>query len=154
MIIDRTYSDVERAKEILKKLKSLEPISEEEYNILERGTVTYNTLNRIESKQREIAEKLLQWHYLKRPIENKIWTEKNIFSINDLERIVNNTINLRESFFVINDNIPNPQKTYFYIEFNSIEKILYEIYELILVTPQSFKYSGTFNSGQYYILPQ
>lgn len=153
MIVDRTYSDVERSKEILKKLKSLQSVSEKEYDILERGTVTYNTLNRIENKQKELAEILKQWTYLIVPITNKSWTKNDIFNETDLERLANNTIALREAFYVIDKSHPNPKAKYTYQDINAMEKILDEIDRLVAVTKTSFRRSNTFELGQNFVLP-
>lgn len=47
----RTNKDIERARDVLKKLKAGSPISAEDAEILERGTLTCATLNQIESKR-------------------------------------------------------------------------------------------------------
>jgi hypothetical protein len=71
------------------------------------------------------------------------------FTMLDLERLVNNTIMLRESFYVINQNQQNPEAEYTYIEFNAIEKILYEISLLIENLINGGKRCGAFYSGAF-----
>ena len=56
MIFDRTQNDVDAAISLRnKKVKGFESLTSEEINTLERGTITINTLNRIENKQMELA---------------------------------------------------------------------------------------------------
>lgn len=153
MIFDRTFEDISKVKQLLKKLKTFATLSQSEVESLERGTITYNTLNRIESKQKELAEILEQWTYLIVPITNKSWAKTDIFNELDLERLANNTIALREAFYVIDKAQPNPKAKYTYQDINALEKILDEIDRLIAVTKASFKKSNTFESGQDYILP-
>ena len=64
MIFDRTAADVEEAIRIRKeKVQKMQDLTEEEINILERGTLTINTLNRIEEKQEELKNLFEQDFY-------------------------------------------------------------------------------------------
>jgi hypothetical protein len=153
MIFDRTFEDIGKVKQILKKLKEFANLTQADVETLERGTITYNTLNRIENKQKELAEILEQWTYLIVPISNKSWTKNDIFNQADLERLANNTIVLREAFYVIDKTQPNPKARYDYQDINAMEKILDEIDRLVEVTKTSFKRSNTFESGQNFVLP-
>ena len=59
MIFDRTASDVDAAIKIRdEKVKSYQELTEEDVDILERGFITLNTINRIEEKQSELKSLL------------------------------------------------------------------------------------------------
>ena len=52
MIFDRTQNDVDTAIRLRReKVQTFQELTESEIVILEKGTLTINTLNRIESKQ-------------------------------------------------------------------------------------------------------
>jgi hypothetical protein len=152
MIFDRTFEDIGKVKQILKKLKDFAKLTQSDIETLERGTITYNTLNRIENKQKELAEILEQWTYLVVPITNKSWTKEDIFNESELKRLADNTVVLREAFYVIDKAQPNPKAKYTYQDINAMEKILDEIDRLIAFTKASFKRSNTFQSGQDFVL--
>lgn len=152
MIYDRTINDVAQAERIFKeKVLSLAVLSDDEKQILERGRVTAETLNRIEENQKEIADILKKWHYINVELETKKWSSE-IFFDEDLTRLVKNTILLRDAFYTINE-IRQPEPLFHFEEFNKIEQILFEIGELIKNAEKSFKYSGTFFVNQSIILP-
>jgi hypothetical protein len=148
---DRTFLDVEKAKEILSKMKQFADLTLQEIETLEKGTITYNTLNRIEDKQRKVADALNELKYLDEKIITRNWTVDDIFDESDLQRIVNNTIVLRNSFTVIDKNQANPKAEYLFTEINAIEKILSEIDTLI--ERLKFSKSGTFYANSRNILP-
>ena len=90
MIFDRTQNDVDAAISLRnKKVKEFEDLTSEEINTLERGTITINTLNRIENKQAEISE-LFSHLSINVEIENKNWEEKQILNQAAFQRILDN----------------------------------------------------------------
>lgn len=148
MIFDRTKEDVEAAEQIFnEKVKKFIPLSEDEENQMERGRLTTSTLNRIELKQAEIKYWLKELQYLKKDLINKQWNDGFFFK-EDLQRLVENTKELRTAFYVSDNSIENPVAIFRYDEFNKIEKILFELAENIDNAKFSFKLSGTFNSNQ------
>lgn len=154
MIYNRTFADINNVKQILKKIKQFVTLTESEKQTLERGTFTINTMNRIETAQEMICEKLVEWNYLNKPIYNKTnWTESDIFTKSDLERIVNNTIVLRNAFDVIAQTIANPTAKYSYEDVNAMEQILEELQKMLDIVQKTFQISGTFYSGQRNLLP-
>ena len=56
MIFDRTQEDIEKAYELRSKLQNGDSLTESEMTLLERGTLTINTLNRIEEKIIQLIE--------------------------------------------------------------------------------------------------
>lgn len=147
MIFDRTQNDVDTAIILRReKVQRFQELSDEETAILERGTLTVNTLNRIENKQTEIAELLSQ---LSRnvEIENKNWEETQIFNRAEFQRILDN-LNVLVKNFSVYSNTPNvPQISYHFEDINAIEKILFDLEELYNKALKSFIYCGTTHCG-------
>ena len=147
MIFDRTQEDIDTAIILRReKVQTFQELSDEETAILERGTLTVNTLNRIENKQTEIAELLSQ---LSRnvEIENKNWEETQIFNRAEFQRILDN-LNVLVKNFSVYSNTPNvPQISYHFEDINAIEKILFDLEELYNEALKSFIYCGTTHCG-------
>ena len=147
MIFDRTQNDVDAAISLRnKKVKGFESLTSEEISTLERGTITINTLNRIENKQTEIAELLSQLS-INVEIENKNWEEKQIFNQAEFQRILDN-LNVLVKSFCVYSNTPNiPKISYHFEDITAIEKILFDLEELYNKALKSFLYCGTAHCG-------
>jgi uncharacterized membrane protein YgaE (UPF0421/DUF939 family) len=149
MIYDRTVADVNLALEIIsKKVKQFVQLTDKDVQTLERGTITINTLNRIESKQNELRSLFNDLGYWNTDIQNKTWTFNDIFSITDFERILRNTDILREAFYVYSSTPSTPQSRYHYEVINSIEKILYDLEQMIDDMKSKYRECGTFQCGE------
>lgn len=153
MIFDRVVSDIQKSIEILKKLKSGTNLTTNEKNTLEKGTLTVNTLNRIENKQAELSDILYQWRYLKEPLETKTWVQTDFFKASDMNRFVYNTNILRDSFFLSNSAIPYPTTEYTITAFNAIEETLQNVSDLVDNTSRLFQMSGAVTAGQSVLFP-
>ena len=147
MIFDRTQEDVNAAISLRnQKVKVFEGLTSEEINTLERGTITINTLNRIENKQVEIAELFSQLSINVR-IENKSWTETQIFNKVEFQRILDN-LNVLVKSFCVYSNTPNiPKISYYFEDINAIEKILFDLEELYNKALKSFVSGGITYGG-------
>ena len=147
MIFDRTQEDINAAISLRnQKVKEFEILTSEEINTLERGTITINTLNRIENKQIEIAELFSQLS-INVDIENKNWEETQIFNQSEFQRILDNLNELVKSFYVYS-NTPNvPKISYHFEDINAIEKILFDLEDLYNKLLKSFVYCGTLYCG-------
>ena len=65
MIFDRTQNDVDTAILIRsEKVQNFETLTESEIATLEKGTLTINTLNRIENKQSELKNLVFRFFFL------------------------------------------------------------------------------------------
>lgn len=149
MIYDRTVADVNLALEIIsKKVKQFVQLTDKDVQTLERGTITINTLNRIESKQNELRSLFNDLGYWNTDIQIKTWTFNDIFSITDFERILRNTDILREAFYVYSSTPSTPQSRYHYEVINSIEKILYDLEQMIDDMKSKYRECGTFQCGE------
>lgn len=149
MIFDRTQSDVDTAI-ILRdtKVKGFQELTESEIAILEKGTITYNTINRIETKQEELKNLFNDMGYWNTPITNKTWGENDIFNADEFHRILDNTNVLRQAFFVYNNTPDTPPISYHYNDINALEKILYDLDVMINDVKSHYRECGTFESGE------
>ena len=149
MIFDRTQNDVDTAILIRNtKVKKFEALTESDINYLERGTITINTLNRIESKQHELKNLFNEMGYWNTPITNKVWGENDIFNVDDFQRILDNTNVLRNAFFVYKDTPNTPPISYHWQDINALEKILYDLDVMINDVKSNYRECGTFESGE------
>ena len=148
MITDRTQLDVTKAKSIIEeKVKKFIELTSAEEKTLERGTVTINTINRIEDKQAEIQEILNDMGYWNVSIFNKKWNFGDVFRQSDLDRIIENNSMLRNAFYALKDSPVNAIGKYHYSEFNSLERILLDIFTNIEYTISRYRRCGNFNCG-------
>ena len=158
MIFDRTQNDVDTAIRLRnEKVKfapiTMQPINPEELTeseiaILEKGTITYNTLNRIEDKQDELKNLFNEMGYWNTPTTNKVWGENDIFNVDEFQRILDNTNVLRNAFFVYKDTPNTPPISYHYNDINALEKILYDLDVMINDVKSHYKECGNFESGE------
>ena len=147
MIFDRSQEDIDTAIRLRnEKVKEFETLTSEEINTLERGTITINTLNRIENKQTELANLFSQLS-INVNIKNKNWEQTQIFNETEFQRILDNLNELVKSFYVYS-NTPNvPKISYHFEDINAIEKILFDLEELHNKALKSFVYCGTLYCG-------
>ena len=158
MIFDRTQNDVDTAKFLIKEKVEFDPstmkpinieeLTQDELEILKKGTFNYTDLNRIESKQEELKYLLNSLGYWNVNIENKQWTETEVFKIVDFERIINNTNVLHSSFYVYSNTPKIPSASYYWENINNLEKILHDLNMMIEYIQLHFKECGTFESGE------
>lgn len=149
MIYDRTQADVAEAIAIReKKVKNFEELTEADVTALERGFVTVNTLNRIETAQDTLKGLLNGMGYYNIPIVNKTWEKEQVFAQSDLERIIANLNVLRNAFFVYSDTPVTPMAKYHYSNFNDIEKIIYDLDVMINDVKSHYKECGAFECGE------
>ena len=149
MIFDRTQNDVDTAIRLRReKVQTFQELTESEIATLEKGTITYNTLNRIESKQEELKNLFNDMGYWNTPITNKVWGENNIFNVDEFQRIIDNTNVLRNAFFVYKDTPNTPPISYHYNDINALEKILYDLDVMIYDVKSYYRECGTFESGE------
>lgn len=158
MIFNRTQNDVDTAIRLRNEKVKFDPITmqpinpealtESEIATLEKGTITYNTLNRIETKQEELKNLFNDMGYWDTPITTKIWSENNIFDVNEFKRILNNTNILRQAFFVSKNTPDTPPISYHWQDINALEKILNDLDVMINNVKSLYKECGTFESGE------
>ena len=158
MIFDRTQNDVDTAIRLRNEKVKFDPITmqpinpeeltESEIATLEKGTITYNTLNRIENKQEELKNLFNDMGYWNTPIINKVWSENDIFNVNEFQRILDNTNVLKNAFFVYSYTPNTPPISYHYNDINALEKILYDLDVMINDVKSHYRECGTFECGE------
>lgn len=149
MIFNRTQNDVDTAILLRReKVQAFQELTEHEIATLEKGTLTINTLNRIESKQDELKNLFNDMGYWNTPITNKVWGENDIFNVVDFQRIIDNTNVLRNAFFVYMDTPKTPNVSYYWQDINALEKILYDLDVMINDVKSHYRECGTFESGE------
>ena len=149
MIFDRTQNDVDTAIRLRReKVQTFQELTESEIATLEKGTLTINTLNRIENKQDELKNLFNDMGYWNTPIKNKVWGEKDIFNVDEFQRIIDNMNILREAFFVYKATPNTPPISYHWQDINALEKILYDLDVMINDVKSHYRECGTFECGE------
>ena len=150
MIFDRTQNDVDTAIRLRDtKVKNFEALTESEIATLEKGTLTINTLNRIESKQEELKNLFNDMGYWNTPISTRQWAYGDIFVGTQFDRILNNLEILIKAFFIYKDTPNVPDNNYRkYQTINDVEKIIYDLDVMINNVKSHYRECGTFYCGE------
>lgn len=149
MIFDRTQNDVDTAIRLrAEKVQKFQELTESDINILERGTITIHTLNRIENKQEMLKGLFNAIGYWNTPTINKTWDYMQIFNADEFQRIIDNTDILKQAFFVYKGTPNTPPVSYHYNDINAIEKILFDLDVMINDVKSRYKRCGTFRCGE------
>lgn len=148
MVFDRTAEDVELSKKIIdEKIKKRIDLTEDDLYILSRGSMTIETLNRIENKQNELKNFFNSIGYWNVQIKNKHWSHDEIFDISSFKRILENTETLKKSFFTFNSTPKTPTAKYHFSNLNDLEKILYDLEEMVMDVRSNYRECGNFYCG-------
>lgn len=138
LIFDRTSADVEYARN--------NPSAQEWL----KGCYNYIDLNRVEEWCKYLSDLLNSYGYVNL-IEGKTdWKVNDIQTVEQMERYLKNVKILIETFAIKKDtpNLPETMNKLTYSQANDIEKILYDINELIQKMEAMFRYSNTFYSSE------
>lgn len=158
MIFDRNQEDVNAAIRIINekvrlnpvtmKPENLEPLTEAEIETLERGTLTLNTLNRIEMNQDALKRIFNKMGYWDVSITTNQWERTQVFDKTELERLFENTQILKKGFFVYNNTPVLLPALYHWENINSLEKILYDLEFMANDVVNNYKECGNFECGE------
>lgn len=149
MEFKRTQQDVDTAIKIRRdKVQTFQELTQSDIATLEKGTLTYNTLNRIEAAQEELKNIFNEIGYWNTQITNKMWDGTQLFKEDDFQRIIDNTNVLRDAFFVSKDTPQTPPVSYYFEDLNSLEKILYDLDVMINDVKSNYRICGTFECGE------
>lgn len=150
MVIDRTIEDVISAKKIIEeKVKNFLELSAEDLEVLERGTFSVSTINRIEEKQKELYDFFTSSLYLGGDVNTRNWEEnQEIFKQADMERIVKNNETLRDMFFVYSSTPKEANASYTYENLNNIERLLFDLDRMYNFMWDNLKECDTFYCGE------
>nr|DAU38560.1 MAG TPA: hypothetical protein [Caudoviricetes sp.] len=160
LIYDRTESDETASAAIRKSYQTLgnwSGLTDAERAQLERGTLTYNTLNRVESAVKTLAATLTSAGY---PVEvtpvlkgskaeDREWQEGDIVRRAQWSTYLDNVQRLRDAYYTLAETgeLPKPEDKLGYVGANNIEKVLADIDLLIDCMKSSYRRCGTFRAG-------
>lgn len=160
LIYDRTESDETASAAIRKSYQTLgnwSGLTDAERAQLERGTLTYNTLNRVESAVKTLAAALTSAGY---PVEitpvlkgskaeDREWQEGDIVRRAQWTTFLDNVQKLRDAYYTLAETgqLPKPEDKLGYVGANTIEKVLTDIDLLIDCMKSSYRRCGTFRAG-------
>ena len=149
MIYDRTQEDIENARRIIaEKVQKFYELSDDELEILERGSVTIDTLNRISQKQDELLNLFRSLGYYGEKFMPLKWNIGDIFNENDLINLINRNEILRLIFYTYSDTPSRAASEYTYTAFNDIEKLLFDLGNMYEFVVENIKECDTFDSGE------
>ena len=149
MVFDRTQKDVDDSIIIInEKVQKGLSLSEDEIATLERGTITINTLNRIEEKQAYLKSLFDSQAYYTKPIINHIWNYENIFSEFHFDELIKDTYILRDAFFDYTDTPKKLFVEYKYENINNLEKILFDLQRMMAFVMANYRECDTFYCGE------
>lgn len=135
LIYDRTQADVTYA------------LNNPDSSSFLKGAYNYTDLNRIETWCEYIKNQLNTYNYFVNIVTKTDWTMEDFPTKYELKRIRDNVELLKESFMAFT-KVPDNLEKMTYEKANDLEKVLYEINNLIRNMIASFLYSGTFYSGE------
>lgn len=149
MIYDRTQEDVDKAKDLIENyVKQFIELTEEQENQLERGTLTINTLYRIEKQIEYLKEQFTGLSYCCEDITIKTdWSQEDVFFKSDYERILHNVDVLKECFFYFSYTPDTPDVSFYFSDINNIEKILSDLEDYINVIKDNYRRCGDYYCG-------
>lgn len=148
MIFDRTEQDVREARDIRdSKLLKGEPLTNDDIIVLEKGMFTFQTINRIERKQSEVALLMNGLGYVGFGIESKQWQLGDIFTSDDFDRIIKNLDILKNAFMIYSITPQTPLAKYHFENINDIEKILFDLETMVEDVKSNYRYCGEYECG-------
>lgn len=149
MIFDRNSNDVIRSLELRKKIQKGYDLTEEETEEIERGTLTINTLNRIEDKISELKNILDDMDYKSENLTSYRWNFGDFFLQKDFERILDSIKKLKNSFFVYQYTPDIPGLNYRHFQnINDVEKIIFDISQMIDDVLNNYRECGNTECGE------
>ena len=163
LIYDRTESDETASAAIRKSYQTLgnwSGLTDAERAQLERGTLTYNTLNRVESAVKTLAAALTSAGY---PVEvtpvlkgskseDREWQEGDVLYRPQWTTYIDNVQKLRDAYYTLAETgeLPAPGDKLKYTGANTIEKVLADIDLLLDGMKSIYRRAGTFTAGGSY----
>ena len=163
LIYDRAESDETASAAIRKSYQTLgnwSGLTDAERAQLERGTLTYNTLNRVESAVKPLAAALTSAGY---PVEvtpvlkgskseDREWQEGDVLYRPQWTTYIDNVQKLRDAYYTLAETgeLPAPGDKLKYTGANTIEKVLADIDLLLDGMKSIYRRAGTFTAGGSY----
>lgn len=149
MIVDRTKSDIDAALLARAKLQNGEELSESDFVSLERGTLTIETINRIESKIKEIVLVInSMWYWNTGTIQEKTWSYSDYFKQEDFDKILYNIVKIKDAFLQKNSTPKVFGRNYRdYNVINDVETLLADSEYIIGDIRENYVFCGEVECG-------
>lgn len=154
----RTKADVDRVWYLNNKiaedgLPSLTPAEQAEWLSGMLGALNYFDLNRIEIDTAWLAKRLLNYGYSTGVEDIKTdWTMPDMTYTAELERVRVNIQRLIDGYHAQAAQLPVDLQEPGWQDINTVERILYEMREMIQRMEQSYRYCGEITCGQGVVL--
>lgn len=149
MIVDRTKKDVEAALLARKKIQSGEELTQEDYVALERGTLTIETLNRIETKTKDVVRVInSMWYWNTGTIQAKTWSYSDYFKQEDFDKILENIVKIKNAFLQKNSTPKVFGRNYRdYNVINDVETLLADSEYIVGDIQENYVFCGEVECG-------
>lgn len=152
LVYDRTQEDVDGAREIRARYQSLADwsgLTAAEAAQLERGTLTYKTMNRVASAVSELAQRLVSGGYSVGKLSTRKYEETDAISRSDWAQYLANVQTIRDAFYTLKETkeLPSAEDKLGFNSANTIEKILADIELLIGKMNEDYRRCGAFRTG-------
>ena len=149
MIVDRTKSDIDAALLARAKLQNGEELSESDFVALERGTLTIETINRIELKIKEIVLVInSMWYWNTGTIQEKIWSYSDYFKQEDFDKILENIAKIKNAFLQKNSTPKVFGRNYRdYNVINDVETLLADSEYIVGDIQENYVFCGEVECG-------
>lgn len=149
MVTGRTAADVAESIRIRaeKIQRGISP-TVAEIATLQKGMLTVETMNRIETATLELAELFNAMGYYNTPVTTKKWVYADTFRQSDLQRWIDNLNILRRAFFVKSGTPETPEPIPNWKELNDIEQILQDMDVMINDVKSNYRICGDYECGE------
>lgn len=149
LVYDRTQTDVDNAQQIRARYQSLADwtgLTAAEVAQLERGTLTYKTMNRVTSAVSELEQRLVRDGYSVGKLSIREYEETGAISRSDWAQYLANVQTLRDTFYTLKETeeLPRAEDKLGFNGANTIEKILADIDILLEWMEKGYRRCGTF----------
>lgn len=149
LITDRTASDASNFIVYRNILGTGGTITEEQLEIMLRGSLNIYTLNRIENKMSELQTRLNLYAYMTSGVVTKIWNTSDIFEHDvEIERWQNNLSILTNAFYEYDETPTPPESVLNFQGVNDVEQILVDVEGILDDMISRFRKCGTFKCGE------
>lgn len=151
----RTQRDVERVTYLNRKISdggglyALSSEEQREWLVGLVGCLNYYDMNRIEIDTKWLSNMLHAYGYGPGSLQHKTdWVDTEFPYAAQMERIRSNIVKLTEYYHRQSTALPGSIENPGYMDINNVERVLLEMKEMIGRMEKSFRYCGTFFSGQ------
>ena len=117
-----------------------------------KGCLNVSDINRIEGNIKFLSQELSKYYYYP-STSTKAWVSSEVPDEREIKRILDSIKGIIAAFYKPKNAPDVPNRLLRYEEVNNVEKNLFLIKELLDGMVNSFKKSGTFQSGKKMFLP-